>query len=108
LSDQEIDCHIKVKFEVINNYDIIAVNNDNKGRLNEALHKYPLGREILMIKSQAKIKLPLFTVDHIANLDKTTPFWCCCASSVITHLSVMSNLGCIRVREEKDEDRLLR
>jgi len=67
LSDQEIDCHIKGKFELINNYDVIAVNNDNKGRLTRALNHYPLGREILMTKSQAKINLPLFTVNHIAN-----------------------------------------
>ena len=69
LSDQTIDCHIKGKFELINNYDVIKIDENNKGRLTRALELHPLGREILMTKDQARINLPLFTVNHISQIE---------------------------------------
>ncbi|RPH79157.1 MAG: hypothetical protein EHM77_06190, partial [Planctomycetaceae bacterium] len=45
LSDRTIKCHIRGKYELVNDYNAINVNNDNRGRLSKALVNYPWARE---------------------------------------------------------------
>jgi hypothetical protein len=71
LSNKIVSCQLRGKYELINNYNIININNDNRGRLAKAMQKYPLAREVLYSKENADIHLPLITVNQITAIDET-------------------------------------
>jgi hypothetical protein len=66
LSDKVVKCHIQGKYELINNYNMISVQEDNMGQIRHAVQAHPLGREVLMAKATAHIHVPLMTVNHLA------------------------------------------
>ena len=66
LSDQVVKCHVVGKYELINNYGLISLEDGNRHNLKSAVKQYPIGREILMAKATAQIQLPLKTVNFIS------------------------------------------
>ncbi len=70
LNDSPIKCHVRGKYELVNNYHAINTTESNRARLTKALQDYPLAREILPSSQTAHIQLPLFTVNQVSAIDK--------------------------------------
>ena len=65
LSNQLVKCHITGKYELVNDYDLVDLDSNNRGQIKAAIKDHPLGREVLMAKSTAQIQVPLYTVHQV-------------------------------------------
>ena len=65
LSNEVIKCKIFAKYELVNDCRLINLVDENRGQLKSTLQTYPVGREILMAKSTAKIHVPTIVVHQV-------------------------------------------
>ena len=65
LSNEVIKCKIVAKYELVNDCRLINLVDENRGQLKSTLQTYPVGREILMAKSTAKIQIPTIVVHQV-------------------------------------------
>lgn len=54
------------KYELINNYDMVSLEEDNRPKIIKAVKTHPLGREVLMVRATAQISVPLRTVNQVS------------------------------------------
>ena len=65
LSNEVMKCKIFAKYELVNDCRLINLVDENRGQLKSTLQTYPVGREILMAKSTAKIQVPTIVVHQV-------------------------------------------
>ena len=65
LSKNTVQCEITGKFELINDYLPITLNDTNKGQIKAAVKHYPVGREIIMAGNTSQIQVPIMSINQI-------------------------------------------
>ena len=65
LSKNTVQCEITGKFELINDYLPIALNDTNKGQIRAAVKYYPVGREVIMAGNTSQIQVPIMSINQI-------------------------------------------
>ncbi|MEG2013588.1 MAG: hypothetical protein RR063_10370 [Anaerovoracaceae bacterium] len=66
LSNKTITCTIVGRFELVNDCRVVSLNEPDKGTLRSALIDYPVGRELLLSKADAKSSIPTLSVCHVS------------------------------------------
>ena len=54
------------KYELIDNYDMVSLEEDNRPKIIKAVKTHPLGREVLIVRATAQISVPLMTVNQVS------------------------------------------
>jgi hypothetical protein len=67
LSNQTIQTNIRGKFELINTFKTIKINEKNKRFLAKALREHPIGREVLDTEPTANIKIMVPCVNQVTS-----------------------------------------
>ena len=65
LSKDTVKCEITGKFELINDYLPLALNDTNKGQIRAAIKQYPVGREVIMSGNTAHIQVPIMSINQV-------------------------------------------